>query len=102
MTVLLDFQDRAIRLTEDRKRHIAGFADPEIGMEIVRDTLVHPDIMTEAFHHPELRLHYRIYTRRSQSGRNFHVVVRVHGFDMIVVTAFFSRGLFGGGSRWKT
>jgi hypothetical protein len=101
MTVLLDFQDRAIRLTEDRKRHIAGFADPDIGMEFVREALVHPDIMTEAFHHPELRLHYRIYTRRSQSGRNFHVIVKVRGYEMLIVTAFYSHRLFEGGSQGR-
>jgi hypothetical protein len=101
MTVLLDFQDHAIRLTDERKRHIADFADPDVGLEVIRDTLARPDLMTEAFHHPELRLYYRIYTRRSQSGRNFHVVVKVRGYDMLVVTAFYSKGLFTGGKRWK-
>ena len=101
MTVLLDFQDHAVRLSDEHREHIADFADPDVGLRIIGDTLAHPDVMTEAFHHPELRLYYRIYTRRSQSGRNFHVVVKVRGYDMLVVTAFYSQGLFSGGTKWK-
>ncbi len=101
MIVLNDFQERAIRLTEERRRHIREYTDPEIGVRDIRETLSRPDIMTEAFHHPELRLYYRIYTRRTDQDRSFHVVVKVRGYDMLVVTAFYGKSLSWGGESWK-
>jgi hypothetical protein len=101
MHVLMDFQDRAIRLTEERQKHIADFTEPAANLASIRETLRQPDVMTEAFHHPELRLYYRIYSRRSPDERNFHVVVKVRGYDMLVVTAFFGKQLQWEGNRWK-
>ncbi len=101
MVVLMDFQDRAIRLTEERQKHIADFTEPAADVGIIRDTLRQPEVMTEAFHHPELRLFYRIYTRRAAEDRKFHVVVKVRGYDMLVVTAFFGKDLNWGGKKWK-
>lgn len=101
MMVLNDFQERAIRLTDERRRHIREYTDPGIDVSAIRETLRRPDIMTEAFHHPELRLYYRIYSRRSNPDRSFHVVVKVRGYDMLVVTAFYGTSLFWGGESWK-
>jgi hypothetical protein len=96
MHVLMDFQDRAIRLTDERRRHIAECTEPTADLAAIRDTLARPEVMTEAFHHPELRLFYRIYSRRSPDERMFHVVVKVRGYDMLVVTAFFGKEMSWG------
>lgn len=101
MHVLMDFQDRAIRLTEERQKHIAEFTESVANLAAIRETLRQPDVMTEAFHHPELRLFYRIYSRHSREERHFHVVVKVRGYDMLVVTAFFGKDINWGGKRWK-
>ena len=93
MTVLMDFQDRAIRLTEERQQHIAQRDDPDEWLSAIKDTLREPDETEEAFHHPELRLYYRIYTRNLGDDLKFHVVVKVRGYDMLIVTALFGRGL---------
>lgn len=100
MHVLMDFQDRAIRLTDERQKHIVEFTEPAADLSAIRSTLRQPDVMTEAFHHPELRLFYRIYSRRYPDERNFHVVVKVRGYDMLVVTAFFGKEVNWGGKRW--
>jgi hypothetical protein len=100
MIVMMDFQDRAIRLTDERQRHITEYSDPALNVTSIREALRQPDVMTEAFHHPEIRLFYRIYTRRT-TERNFHVVVKVRGYDMLVVTAFYGKGLSWGAAAWK-
>ncbi len=101
MVVLMDFQDRAIRLTKERQKHITEFMEPAANLGTIRDTLLKPDVMTEAFHHPELRLFYRIYTRRLGEQSNFHVVVKVRGYDMLLVTAFHGKGFQWGRATWK-
>ncbi|RJP76854.1 MAG: hypothetical protein C4524_09470 [Candidatus Zixiibacteriota bacterium] len=101
MQVLMDFQDRAIRLTDERRRHIAGPADPRGVVQAIRDTLQHPDEMQEAFRHPQMRLFYRLYSHRMEDDRVFYVVVKVRGYDMLVVTAFYGRNFSWGGARWK-
>ena len=101
MHVLMDFQDRAIRLTDERRKHISQFTEATADLAAIRETLRQPEVMTEAFHHPELRLFYRIYSRRSSDERKFHVVVKVRGYDMLVVTAFFGTDLSWGEKQWK-
>lgn len=96
MTVLMDFRDRAVRLTEERRRYIVQADNPDQWLGAIRDTLLEPDETAEAFHHPELRLYYRLYSRRIEKDLKFHVVVKVRGYDMLVVTAFFGRGITWG------
>ena len=100
MTVLMDFQDRAIRLTEERHLHIAQADDPDLWERAISDTLSYPDDVIETFHHPDLRLFYRIYSREAARGEKFHVVVKVRGYDMLIVTAFFGKELSWGGDTW--
>ena len=100
MTVLMDFQDRAVRLTEDRHLHIAQADDPDLWEKAISDTLSRPDDVIETFHHPDLRLFYRIYSREAARGENFYVVVKVRGYDMLIVTAFFGKELSWGGKTW--
>jgi len=101
MIVMMDFHGRSVRFTEERRRHIAEFGDRGESARAIGKTLLKPDVMTEAFHHPKLRLFYRIYSRRMPDKRNFHVVVKVRGYDMLVVTAFFGRGLKWGEPTWE-
>lgn len=101
MIVLNDFQERAIRLTDERRKHIREYTDPGIDVHAIRETLSRPDVMIEAFRHPQLRLYYRIYSRQTDQDRCFHVVVKVRGYDMLVVTAFYGKDLSWGGGSWK-
>ena len=96
MTVLMDFQDRAIRLTKERQGHIASFEDPEQWTREIVETLRFPYSTSEAFQHPTQRLFYRIYSRYADGDRRFYVLVRVQGYDMLVVNAFFGNGLTWG------
>ncbi len=100
MTVLMDFQDRAVRLTEERQNHIAQADDPDLWEKAISDTLGKPDEVIETFHHPELRLFYRVYSRAAAGRQNFYVIVKVRGFDMLIVTAFFGKDLSWGGTQW--
>jgi hypothetical protein len=90
MTVLMDFQDRAVRLTEERQQYIAGNEDADRWKKAIGGTLRKPTKVTEAFHHPKMRMFYRIYSK-SVDDHNFYVVVKVRGYDMLVVTAFFGK-----------
>lgn len=100
MIVLNDFRGRVVRFTEERQKHLAEFGCEGSNLQLIKQALANPDVMTEAFHHPRLRLFYRIYTRRIEH-RNFHVVVKVRGYDMLVVTAFFGKGLAWGTRTWE-
>ena len=100
MTVLMDFQDRAVRLTSERQEHIAQLDDPDQWKREIEETLRQPDSMSEDFHHPRLRMYYRIYLREVDAERQFYVLVRVRGYDMLVVSAFFGRGFNWGNSIW--
>ncbi|MBU0519845.1 hypothetical protein KJ564_13015 [bacterium] len=100
MKVFMDYRDRAVRLTDSRKLHIVQDDDPDIWVQTIGDALQQPDDVKEDFHHPEVRMFYRIYTKKAQQNQGFHVVVKVRGYDMIVVTAFLARGMSWGGTGW--
>ncbi|TKJ41731.1 hypothetical protein CEE37_03955 [candidate division LCP-89 bacterium B3_LCP] len=96
MTVLMDFRDRSIRLTKERQKHIANEDDPAEWKREIGEALKNPDEVHETLHHPELRLFYRIYAKFVDQDRQFYVMVKVRGFDMLVISAF-----YGNGFTWK-
>jgi hypothetical protein len=88
MKILRDFQDVAIRLTEERLLHI--LEHPEmVGMEAaITQTLSQPQQVVQSLSDPEARLYYRFYYRTVVGDKFLCVVVKIFRAEGLVLTAY--------------
>ena len=100
MKILIDFEGRAIRLTEERLAHI--LEHPEMrGMEDrVEETVRNPERVLESLADPQARLYYRLYVATKVGDKHLCVVVKVADNDAFVLTAYLMSRPTGGRQLW--
>ena len=100
MKILHDYQDLAIRLTDERLAHILGH--PEMaGMEhAIEETLQCPEQVVESFSDQQARLYYRFYFGTLVGDKYVCVIVKVRGADAFVLTAYLTNRIKRGVSVW--
>lgn len=100
MVVFNDYEARAIRLTDERWKHIAEH--PEMaGMRMaIEETLKAPDTVAQSASDPEARLYYRFYHRTMVGGKYACVVVKLSANDAFVVTAYLTERVKRGTVLW--
>jgi hypothetical protein len=87
MLVLSDYEGRAVRLTDERWRHIEEHPEMAGTREAVAETLREPEVVIQSASDPLARLYYRFYHRTIVGGKHLCVVVKVRQDDAFVVTA---------------
>lgn len=102
MAVLIDYEGRAIRLTEERWRHISEHPEMEGMREALEETLRAPEVVHESMSDPAARLHYRFYHRTMVGGKYLCAVVKLAGEDAFVVTAYLTDRPKKGRVLWPT
>lgn len=102
MPVLLDYQNREVRLTEERLAHI--LAHPEmVGMEAqIADTLKHPQLVRQSRSDESAALFYRFYTQTAIGDKWLCVVVKYFPDDAFIVTAYFTDKPKKGEDLWQS
>ena len=100
MKILIDYEGRAIRLTDERLHHIVEH--PEMrGMEDrIEETLRSPEKVLESLSGPEARLYYRLYLGTRVGDKHLCVVVKLAENDAFVLTAYLMARPAGGKQLW--
>ena len=102
MSILFDYQNRKVRLTEERLAHI--LAHPEmVGMETnIADTLKHPQLVRQSRSDESAALFYRFYTQIAIGDKWLCVVVKYLPDDAFIVTAYFTDKPKKGETLWQS
>ncbi|MGE3424956.1 MAG: hypothetical protein AB7N24_23150 [Dehalococcoidia bacterium] len=100
MQVLVDYEGRRIRLTDERLAHI--LEHPEMrGMEHrIAETLRHPERVLESLSDPQARLYYRFYLGTQVGDKHLCVAVKLEQNDAFVLTAYLMSKPAGGRQLW--
>ena len=102
MADLVDYEGRAIRLTEERWRHISEHPEMAGMREALTETLRAPDTVVESASDPAARLYYRFYHRTIVGGKDLCVVVKLADQAAFVVTAYLTDQVKKGRVLWPT
>jgi len=97
-----DINNRLIRLTDERKRHIE-VDHPEMSGQIAKigDTLLNPDIIVKSNVDPEVNLYYKFYPVTPVSEKYLCVVVKMRIDDIFIITAYFTNKVKRGEILWE-
>lgn len=88
MKMLQDYRGRAVRLTDERLRHI--LEHPEMaGLEVaLAETLRSPQVVIQSRADDAAALHYRFYIGTKVGDKWLCVVVKYAEWDAFVLTAY--------------
>lgn len=102
MKLLLDYQSRAIRLTDERLAHI--LQHPEMaGLEAAIDeTVAAPDCVIQSRTDPEVRLYHRWVAGTAVGDKYVCVVVKFGEADAFVITAYVTNSIKTGIQLWPS
>ncbi len=90
MPILVDYQNRLVRLTEERLAHILIHAEM-VGMEAqIAETLKQPQLVRRSRSDQSAALFYRFYTQTAIGDKWLCVVVKYLSEDAFIVTAYFT------------
>jgi len=102
MAVLIDYEGRAIRLTDERWRHISEHPEMARMREALEETLRAPEVVNESTSDPAARLYYRFYHRTIVGGKYLCAVVKLAKEDAFLVTAYLTDRVKRGEVVWPT
>jgi len=102
ISVLLDYQNKSIRLTNKRLAHI--LAHPEmVGLEtLIAETLRIPQLVRQSRSDVTAALYYRFYTQTRIGDKWLCVVVKFLINDAFVVTSYFTDKPKQGENLWQS
>ncbi|WP_421656693.1 hypothetical protein [Leptothermofonsia sp. ETS-13] len=102
MPILLDYQNREVRLTEEWLAHILDHPEM-VGMEAqTADTLKQPKLVHQSRSDESVALLYQFYTQTAIGYRWLCVVVKYLPDDAFVVTAYFTDKSKRGETLWQS
>ncbi|MEA5421490.1 hypothetical protein VB712_19890 [Spirulina sp. CCNP1310] len=102
MPILLDYQNREVRLTEERLAHILNHPEM-VGMETqIADTLTQPSLVRQSRSDESVALLYRFYTQITIGDKWLCVVVKYLPNDAFIVTAYFTDKPKTGETLWQS
>ena len=102
MPILLDYQNREIRLTEERLAHILDHPEM-VGMEAqITETLKHPQLVRQSRSDESAALFYRFYTQTAIGEKWLCVVVKYLSDDAFIITAYFTDKPKKGETLWQS
>jgi hypothetical protein len=102
MATLTDHEGRAIRLTEERWKHISEHPEMRGMREALEETMRAPEVVHESASDPAAHLYYRFYHRTMVGGKYLCAVVKLAKEDAFVVTAFLTDRVKKGRVVWPT
>ncbi len=88
MTVLLDYEGRAVRLTAERLAHILEHPEMSGLEQAIADTLRAPEFVIQSLSDPSSALYYRFYLGTRVGNKWLCVVVKYSALDTFVLTAY--------------
>jgi len=101
MAILTDYQNRQIRLTEERLQHILDhpeMVDMRSQLEIVLQT---PEVVRQSRSDSKVYLYYRFYEQTIVGAKWLCVVIKDNSNDAFVITAYLTDKLKQGLEIWR-
>jgi hypothetical protein len=90
MSVLYDFQGRAIRLTNERLGHILEHPEMQDQEERITETLLAPHTLIASHHDATVLLYHKLFDHTPVTRKYLVVAVKDLIEDAFVITAFFT------------
>ena len=100
MKLLRDYEGRAIRLTDERLKHILERPEMKEMSRAIEETLAGPARVIQSVSDPEAHLYYRFYVGTRVGDKYLCVVVKVHQEDAFVLTAYLTDTIKKGDVIW--
>ncbi len=75
MTILKDYRNLSIRLTDERNRHILEHPEMISMFDSIEQTLTHPEKVIQSLSDPTVQLYYRFYRNTELSGTSIFVLL---------------------------
>jgi hypothetical protein len=100
MKLLLDFQNRQVRLTKERLRHILEHPEMADMEAAVEQTLRYPTTVVRSRTDPGVAFSYRFYLRTVVGDKWLCVVVKYLDADAFIVTAYLTDRIKPGETIW--
>jgi hypothetical protein len=101
MEILTDYQNRQIRLTEERLQHILDhpeMVDMRSQLEIV---LQNPEVVRQSRSDSKVYLYYRFYDQTIVGAKWLCVVIKDNSDDAFIITAYLTDKLKQGLELWR-
>ncbi len=102
MRLFRDYQGLAVRLTDERHRHILQHPEMAGLDENIERALGAPDSVVESLSDSETRLYYRHLAKTLVGAKHLCVVVKVRAGDAFVITAYLTDKMKKGCVLWPT
>ena len=90
MLILYDFQNRAIRLPDERLGHILERPEMRDQEERVAETLLSPHALIVSQHDPTVCLYHKLFDTTPVTRKYMVVAVKYLDDDAFILTAFYS------------
>jgi len=100
MKIFRDYEERTIRLTDERLAHILEHPEMQGMGDRIAETLGHPKRVLESLSDPQARLYYRMYVATPVGDKHLCVVVKIADNDAFVLTAYLMTRPAGGRQLW--
>ena len=100
MKVLKDFENRRIRLTDERLKHILAHPEMIHMIGAIEETLVSPQRVVQSMSDEDARMYYRFYIGTKVGDKYLCVVVKLNSDDAFVLTAYLTDKIKKGMKIW--
>ena len=101
MRVVVDFEGRSIRLTDERLAHIGEHPEMASADPWIVETLASPDTVVQSRSDEAVRLYYRHHSQTVVGPKWLCAVVKVTIDDAVVITAYLTDRLKRGTVLWQ-
>jgi len=98
---LTDYQDRLIRLTDERWQHILNHPEMIGQRERLVETMADPDFVITTVKDNAVHVYQRLYENTPVTRKYLSVAVKLLDEDAFVLTAFFTSRLKKGTILWQ-
>ena len=88
--IFLDYLNRRIRLTQERKEHILEHPEMKGQLAWISDTLLNPEVVVATKADKTVHVYHRYYPITTVASKYLLVAVKIGIDDAFVLTAFFS------------
>ena len=101
MKYLRDYQDKTIRLTDERRAHILEHPEMAPLEQAIVEALLTPECVVQSASDEGTRLYYRYYARTRVGGKFLCVVVKTKASDAFILTAYLTDKIKKGEILWS-
>ena len=102
MKIFIDYEGRAVRLSDERLAHILEHPEMTGMLDKIEETLARPERALESLSDPEAHLYYRLYLGTLVGNKHLCVVVKLAQNDAFVLTSYLVAKPMGGRQLWPT